>query len=222
MDDDDYPYHQNKLPNKTYISRGLSTKDEPGRRLRIASKVLDSPELHRFALEKGEQIIRVTHGGRQEIIAKFYEDDRKVFVLTIQRFTKETGLPHKQYFTFIGEEIPKLLQFISNHCLVQFPDEQRINITDSELRKLLLSPEQVRTLVVQNQSLVLELTRSEVTQSDIIALGYRRKQLQYFYNLLFDANFFQKQKASAGLTDEGVWQSGNPFSKRILGSLGMG
>src|SRR4051812_23770037 len=101
---DDYEYHRNKNPNKTYISRSLSFRDQPGRNLRIARKVFDSPEQHSFALEKGEHVIRVSEGGRQEIIAKFYEDDRRVFVLTIQRFTTKNGAPHSQSFSFIGEE----------------------------------------------------------------------------------------------------------------------
>jgi Domain of unknown function (DUF4263) len=205
--DDDYEYHHNKNPNKTYISKSLSFKDQPGRRLRIASKVIDSPELHHFVLEKGEHVIRVTDGGRQEIVAKFYEDDRKVFVLTLQRFTTETGAPHKQYFTFTGEEIPKLLEFISNLCLVQFPNDQRVNVTDGELKRMLLSTDQVRTLIAQNQSLVLELARSDVTQSDIVALGYRRKQLQHFHRLLSEASFFSEQQLLTGLSDEGIWQA---------------
>ena len=37
---------------------------------------MDSEEEHRYAVEKGEHVIRVTEGGRQEYVAKFYEDDR--------------------------------------------------------------------------------------------------------------------------------------------------
>ena len=55
-----------------------------------------------------------TDGGRQEVVAKFYEDNRGVYVLTIQRFTTETGVPHQTHFSFVGEEIPRLLEFISN------------------------------------------------------------------------------------------------------------
>jgi hypothetical protein len=160
---DEHEIHKNKRPDKTYISRSLSFADQKDRRLRIASKVFDSPETHSFAVEHGEHVIRVTDGGRQEIVAKFYEDSRRVSVLTLQRFTTDTGVPHKAYFSFIGEEIPRLLEFIENLRAIHFQSAARINVTDKELEKLLLSPDQARSLVVQNQDLVIELARSAVT-----------------------------------------------------------
>jgi hypothetical protein len=106
---DEYEIHKNKRPDKTYISRSLAFKSQDDRRIRIASKVIDSSETHTFAVEHGEHVIRVTDGGRQEIVAKFYEDNRGVYVLTLQRFTTETGVPHQTHFSFVGEEIPRLL-----------------------------------------------------------------------------------------------------------------
>jgi hypothetical protein len=100
---DEYEIHQNKRPDKTYISRSLAFKGQEDRRIRIASKVIDSPETHTFAIEHGEHVIRVTDGGRQEIVAKFYEDNRGVYVLTLQRFTTDTGVPHQTHFSFVGE-----------------------------------------------------------------------------------------------------------------------
>jgi hypothetical protein len=41
--------------------------------------VIDSSETHTFAVEQGEHVIRVTDGGRQEMVAKFYEDNRGVY-----------------------------------------------------------------------------------------------------------------------------------------------
>jgi hypothetical protein len=89
---DDYEYHRNKKPDKTYISKSLSFSSQEGRKIRIASKVIDSLETHSFVSEKDEHVIRVTDGGRQEIVAKFYEDTRGIFTLTFQRFTTETGM----------------------------------------------------------------------------------------------------------------------------------
>jgi hypothetical protein len=165
-DEYEYEIHKNKRPDKTYISRSLAFKRQEDRRIRIASKVIDSSETHSFAIEHGEHVIRVTDGGRQEIVAKFYEDNRGVYVLTLQRFTTETGVPHQTHFSFVGEEIPRLLEFISNLRLVQFPNDERVNVTDRELKKLLLSPDQIRNVLVQNQELVLQLARSEITTSD--------------------------------------------------------
>jgi hypothetical protein len=90
MDEDSFEYHKNKKTGKTYVSRSIVSTDrpgelgvqaEPGRRFRTASKVIDGVESHGVVQELGEHLIRVTDGGRQEVIAKFYEDDRGIFTL---------------------------------------------------------------------------------------------------------------------------------------------
>lgn len=214
---DDVDYHKNKRPDKTYISKSLAFSRQSDRRIRLASKVMDSVAAHTFALEKGEHVIRVTSGGRHEIVAKFYEDNRNVSVLTIQRFTTATGAPHRTSFSFVGDEIPKLLEFISNLQLVPLEGPEKINVTDTVLRRLILSRDQARELMNQNQELVLELARSEVTRSDIIALGYRRSQLDRFRNLLEDDDYFAMEMRETGLSEEALWQAFFEQNKWIFG-----
>jgi hypothetical protein len=214
---DEYDMYKNKKPDKTYISKSLSFADQPGRRMRIASKVFDSPETHSFAIEHGEHVIRVTDGGRQEIVAKFYEDNRGVFVLTLQRFTTDTGIPHKTYFSFVGDEIPRILGFIENLRAVHFSSDDKINVTDKELEQLLLSPDQARNLILQNQDLVLELAGSTITKSDLVALGYRRAQLERFEKLFKDEEYFEQQKRDAQTTNEGLWQAFFEQNKWLFG-----
>jgi len=216
-DEYEYDIHKNKRPDKTYISKSLSFANQSDRRIRIASKVFDSPETHSFALEHGEHVIRVTDGGRQEIVAKFYEDDRCVDVLTLQRFTTDTGVPHKISFSFIGEEIPRLLEFIENLRAIHFPSDEKINVTDKDIKRLLLSPDQARTLVVQNQDIVLELARSAITKSDIVALGFRKEQLKRFEKLLADKDYFEQQKREEETSDEGLWQAFFEKNKWVFG-----
>jgi hypothetical protein len=210
-------YYDNKKPGKTYISKSLAFSDQSDRRIRIASKVFDSPATHAFVSEHGERVIRVTPGARQEIVAKFYEDNRGVFVLTIQRFTTRSGRPHKISFSFIDEEIPRLVEFISNLRLVHFPNEQRVNVTDEELKALLLSDDQVKQLIVQNQELVLQLARSEITDSDLVALGYRKKQLARFDKLLHDLDYLEQERRTLELTEEALWQQFFERNKWVFG-----
>ena len=59
-----------------------------------------------------------------------------------------------------------------------------------------------------NQEVFLEALKSEVTKDDIVALGYRKKQLGVFSQLLSDPEFFElckKQKSIKG--DEPLWQA---------------
>ncbi len=216
---DEFEYYKNKKPSKTYVSKriSLASFDQQPRPIRIASKVLDSPQTYSVVLERGSHVIRLTGAGRQEIVAKFYEDSRGILSLIIQRFTTTTGKPHKTSFSFYGDEVTRLLEFISSIKLLQLPDAERINVADSELKKLLLSPDQVRTLMVQNQELVLQMARDEITSSDLIALGYRKKELDRFRKLLYEPDHFDTEKQVSGLTDEGVWQAFFEKNKWVFG-----
>src|ERR1700680_3489089 len=150
--DDDSTIHFRKRPGKTYLSRSIRANDPDERHIRIASKVIDSTVGHQHAIERGELVLRVTHGERQEIVAKFYEDDRRVFVLTFQRYRKDTGKPHERtYFSFVGDEINRLLEFLANLKRLHLPSDDKLNVTDDELRRMILSNDQLRRLVLDNQ-----------------------------------------------------------------------
>ena len=201
---DEEEIHRNKLPNKTYISPQVPTLEGP---LRIASKVIDSEGAY-YAKVKKEVVLRRTPSARIEIVAKFLEDDRKLTVLTLQQFNGNNGQPHRTNFSFIGSEIPRLLDFLHDIAEVEFKHAGAVNITDADLRKLVISKSQAASLVHDNQDAFLEALRGQVTKEDIVALGYRKKQLGIFSQLLSDPEFFdlcKKQKSIKG--DEPLWQA---------------
>jgi hypothetical protein len=208
---EDIEYHENKQPYKTYVSKSIPTggiDGQPVRRLRIASKVVDTAHPHCYALERDEMVLRVSPGYREEIVAKFFEDDRGIFELVLQRFNRTNGKPLKTWFSFRGDEIRKLLDFLSNLKLVDLTDHPGgINITDQQLQKLLLvSRDQLKQLIVEDQDAFMELARSQITKSDLIALGYRKKQLVRFKTLLSDDT-----------ADEAKWQAFFEANKWVFG-----
>ncbi|URF05055.1 Shedu immune nuclease family protein [Cupriavidus campinensis] len=201
---DEEEIHRSKLPNKTYISPRIDTG--LGEHLRIASKVVDSEGLY-HATVKNEVVLRRTNTGRTEIVAKFFETTRGLTVVTIQAFNGNKGTPQKTHFSFIGEEIPKLLAFFQDIASVEFKDGGRINITDADLRKLVLSKEQAASLVHENQDVFSEVIRQEITKEDVVALGYRKRQLAAFGKLLNEPEYFEQAKTTKGVRgDEGLWQ----------------
>lgn len=196
--------HKNKLPNKTYISSRVET--EQGF-LRIASKVIDSEGLH-FAKVKNETVLRRTPTGRTEIIAKFLEDNRQLTTLTLQAFNGNSSNPQNTHFSFVGTEIPKLLAFLENIAAIEFKNQDKVNITDSELRKIVVSRDQAARLVQENQDVFFDVAQSEITKEDIVALGYRKKQLTAFRKLLTDRTYFDQAKESKNIRgDEALWQT---------------
>lgn len=217
FENNEFEYFNGKVPEKTYVSKRIESKNfklEDGKviekiiPIRYASKVIDSENTFEFVKEKGEIKLRVTPEGRQEITAKFLEDDRGIFILQIQKFTTSTGAPHKTYFSFKGNEIKVLGDFIKSIKDLQIEDDNGFKITDKELKKLILTKEQAFSIYKDNQSLFEEILEDNVTQEDITNLIYKKEQLTYFDNLLNNETFFEEEKVRLQIIkDETLWQT---------------
>ena len=198
--------YQNPKEGKTYISPRLNAFGHPEKKVRIASKVIESPDTYAFAKVKGELVLRQEENAKTNIVAKFLENDRGVFVLSIQGYTIATEKPHNASFSFVGEEIGKLIEFIRNIQSVNFTSGASVNISDEELNRIILSDSQAKNLLHENQELFAEVLRSEITTEDVVAVGYRRKQLDVYRKLLDDNNYFENIREKKNCTKEGLWQ----------------
>jgi len=214
----EYDYFINKRTDRVYLSRALDEKflikNETGeikeifRPFRIVSKIIENIEDHKF-IKEGKQIaLRITPGGRQEIKAKFYEDTRGITTLTIQKFSSDTGKPHNTYFTFQGNEIITLFNFIRNIGLLPITNKSSEKFDDSFLAEIILTKEQAIKLISKNPDLINEIIKSNITTDEIQNLAYRKEQLEKFRNLLEDENYFTETKNSykKQIGDEHVWQ----------------
>jgi hypothetical protein len=214
----------NKNPKKIYISKRIENKQiDPttGKDIitpiRYVSKVVDSLENWDFVKEKEEIKLRLTHGGKQEVLAKVLERNNEIYALTIQKFTRITGTPHKISFSFVREEIKILKNFLDHLALLSFPNEYGQKIEDSELL-------QIKESFLQNPDLKLieEILKNNITDKDVIALGYRKNQLNIFRKIL-EENYLdtyreyiakEESKNKNSIRDEYVWQyffSQNPW-----------
>ncbi|RUO58626.1 Shedu immune nuclease family protein [Pseudidiomarina insulisalsae] len=201
--DDDY---QNPLPGKTYISPSLRAFGDKERRVRIASKILPSENGYEYAKERDEVVLRKKPDAKTYITAKFLEDTRQTFVLTVQKFVSETGQPYGSGFSFVGEEIGRFCEFLANIQAVDFKNRAKVNISDEELRKVALTTHQAKTFLVENQELFAEALKSEVTTEDLVAVGFRKKQLGVYNNLLHDQSYFDDLKDRKKCSNEALWQ----------------
>lgn len=200
---DDY---QNPKEGKTYISPRLDAFGDSDRKVRIASKVIESPDSYAFAKIQDEVVLRHKEGAKSHITAKFLEDNRGIFVLSIQGYTIATEKPRNASFSFIGDEIGKLLEFIQNIQSVNLDNPSRVNISDEELNRIVLNDKQAKSLFHENQELFAEVLKSEITTEDLIAVGYRKKQLDVYEKLLSDQSYFESIKSKKNTTNEGLWQ----------------
>ena len=139
-------------------------------------------------------MLRKSPGG-QEIVAKFYEGPRKLQVVTIQRWNVLKRIPQeKVFFSFAGSEIELLQAFLSKIIHLHFADAGKVNVHDSELRTVVTTADQARAILAGNLNLVIQLAENEVTERDVVALGYRRKQLVLFERSLTILNFLQNRR----------------------------
>src|SRR5262245_52248688 len=177
----DRKYHDGKSPLKTYVSPRVAIRGDDA--LCIASKVFDSATDFDHVVEKESAVLHATHGGRREIVAKFWENERGLQVVTIRAYRddRSSGAIH---FSFVGGQIKRLSDFLASIRVIPITSDDAFSFTDFDLSRLKISQEQLKELLRGNAALLAEIVRTEVTIGDVQALGYRREQLRKFERLL--------------------------------------
>jgi len=207
----DKKFIDNKDPQKIYISKrinhigkDLKTGEDVDIPLRYVSKVINSSKILGEVKELDVVRLRMTGSGKQEILAKVLEMSNKIYVLTIQRYTIENCSPHKIHFSFVGNEILELRDFIDSIILLNFPDEHKQKIESADLLK-------IKKLFSENPDidLIEKVLENNITNKDIIGLGYRKNELEIFRKLL-EENYLSEYKKEVikkeHIKDELAWQ----------------
>jgi len=214
----EFDYFINKKTDTIYLSKSIPTKVlkkneddqiiEEIKPIRIASMKMETQEAHKF-IKKGKEIaLRVTPNGSQEIKAKYYEDTKGMFNLSIQKYTTETGAPHNTYFSFRGEEIATLVKFINNVTSLPTLNKSNSKFDINVLDKVKISKEQILDFLKNNPELINEIIENNITKEEIINLSYRKQQIEVFEKLLIDETYFNEVKNKLGTNKgiESVWQ----------------
>lgn len=199
----DFKYFEGRKPNRTYISKSFQSNhpDDIGKNIRFITKVIDCDDgiTHKLTSKK-EIVLRTTPKERQQIRIKWYEDDKKIATVSLQKYEQKTGIPHKISFCFKGEEVQKLKDFIGSIQILNFSDKGGTRIEEDEIIKM-------REELIKNAPLLKEILKNNITEIDIVSLGYRKNQLYVFKNLLDNGQFFDaKKKEWKKIRDEDVWQ----------------
>lgn len=218
----DFDIFSKRFPNKIIVSKSLAerpvfgtkegeTNIEPIRNIRIASKMIETKELHTFIKENNELKLRITPNNKQQITAKFYEDTRKIFTLQFQRYTEKTGNPHEISFSFSGEEISVLINFLKAIPHLKLPESDGIHINDADLDNLVLNKEEALKILTDHKEVFLEVVNNDISLLDLISLNHKKSQLQKFEKLLYDEQYFESERSNNPENKkkgkESVWQS---------------
>lgn len=216
------PHDTYKDPEEgfTYVSPQM-TDSFDGNKYRLITGAIDQTDEYSFIKIKKEVVLRVTPGGKNVIKATVYENPRKINVLHIQEYTPSTGSPHKKSFCFVGEEIPKLFRFIKNTLVMYFESKTYQRLSNDDIEKMEITSEKAMHLFDQNKEMFQNIMRHGITNEDVIAVGYRKKQLKVFNDLLFDESYFEKIKTQKECKNESLWQQFFEKNQWIFG-YGLG
>lgn len=231
IESEEYDIFLNKKTDKIYVSKSIDvTQIIPNkkkeivdtiRQIRYISKVGECEQQEHIKL-KDEIVLRSTSNARQEIIAKFYEDSRNIIFLQIQKFSTDTGNPHKTYFTFSGDEIWKLYLFIRNISLLPIKGKEKQQFQENFIDNIVLSKGNILQFIYDQPEiipdLIEELQKHNIKREDIVGLAHRKTQLEIFKSMLYEENYFENLKIELEIDkDELVWQKFFEDNSWILG-----
>ncbi len=222
MFNDNSDTYKDPIEGKTYISGPIKDQhDDNEKEIRIVTRGINSEEQYKMFMEKGEILLRQTTKGKHIITAKVFTDNNQIHVLNIQKYTAATGNPHKLGFAFVDDEITKLYKFIKDVQTMRFGSQRYQKLSDEDIEHIDLSDEQASKLVEKNYELFLKVMSSNITKEDITAIGYRKKQLEYYKKFLNDSNYFESVKKKYNYKNEQVWQTYFEKNQWIFG-YGLG
>lgn len=218
MSDDEH-YIANKVPGRVYGSKSFEMKQPlpgrdgevpPVRRARYLDRVFPDIEGDAFGIVRNELVLRTSPSGKRQVKLFVVEDPRHIRSLVVQSFTvKDDGAePSKKvHFTLYGSEIDDFVEIASLAKEAEFQTGGKFRIDVNNLQRLDITPEAARTLVASNVGLLESILSHEVTQRDLVATAFRKKQIKRFESLLRDSEYFSsEQKTVPGNGEEAVWQ----------------
>lgn len=87
------------------------------------------------------------------------------------------------------------------------PESVKIEVTNEQAENIVLTDTQRKLLIEKNPDIIKSFIENNITHSDIIALGYRKNQLNIFHKLLSEKGYFEQvKKEKKILKNEQVWQ----------------
>ncbi|MBN2180991.1 MAG: DUF4263 domain-containing protein [Sedimentisphaerales bacterium] len=149
----DGEYAINKNPNFTYVSRPIGKEGN----IRYISKVFNLEDFKDFYYEQKEKkVFEVIRESSTQEVTAIYNEDTNGFSLRIQRFSKKTGAPHNQSFSFHSGALNRFLKFIESLDLLDLSSVQKQRFSDKKIDELIESKKALTQLLEVPQCLTPE------------------------------------------------------------------
>lgn len=91
--------------------------------------------------------------------------------------------------------------------LIEHNPKIELKITDEQAKNFILTDDQTKRILEKKPNLIKSFIENEISDSDITAIGYRKKQLEIFNNLLTSESYFQEELKRLDISGkENLWQ----------------
>jgi len=210
--------YKDPIPGKTYVSPPIVPQVGPPRTLRIANRLIEQEHSYAQGTEQGEVVLRKTQGGKVEIQLKFWEVERELKIITLQSYNTSTDKPYNACISLRGDEIDQFLRMLRQVQRTKLSRSGTTTVRDSSIPLDELTAADLREVVESRGSELADILVDTVTESDLVALGYRRSQLAYFDRLLNETSFDKAEAKRLNKNNiESVWQNFFELNKWIFG-----
>ncbi len=144
-------YAIKKNPDLTYVSREIATKSG---NIRYISKVFNLKDFRDFYNEqKNKKVYEVIRESSTQEVTAIYNQESKGFSIRIQRFSKETGAPHNQSFSFHGGALIHFIKFLESLDLLDLTSKDNLRFTNTNTDELIERKNAFSKLLQGSQSL---------------------------------------------------------------------
>lgn len=181
--DEDYRYAKGRSPDRLHISKRFP-HPKGDKYQRFVCRVVNEEGFDEIVREGDELVLRETPSGKQQVKAKFLEDSRGISHLWIQKWNTTTGYPIGEQVVLHGEAIRRLKEFLTGIKMIDIPHDGTFNTDYDDLRLVRAPDAETNAVLESHPDLVAEFARNNITTEDIVALGYRRAQLDIFETML--------------------------------------
>ena len=106
----------------------------------------------------------------------------------------------------MGDEITKLFNFIKDVQIMRFGSERFQRLFDEDIEHIAFTDKQAKQIIRENPELFASVLRAEITNEDVVAIEYRKKQIEVFEKLINDPSYFTDIKNKKNCNNESLWQ----------------
>jgi hypothetical protein len=147
----------------------------------------------------------------------FIKENNKITQVSFKRFKyykKKGYVAQDEQIVFSFSFFKQIIDYLKLLSELNLADinERRITLAEDDLPADDETKKKIKTFLLRKdgQQIIEELFNSGIiTSTDIVNIGYRKKQLEIFENLLNQEDYFLKYKSEQGIQDtkpESIWQ----------------